>query len=130
MRTILYLLAALATIALAYWAYNENNATREALRQVRELQRDIGTERETLSVLKAEWAYLNRPERLRELSDLNFDTLQLMPLAPEHFGNVDQVAFPELRVEEVTGPVDLSAPFDGVAAETPENADAPIGGQP
>ncbi|MCB1368585.1 MAG: cell division protein FtsL [Rhodobacteraceae bacterium] len=130
MRTILYLLAALATIALAYWAYNENNATREALRQVRELQRDIGTERETLSVLKAEWAYLNRPERLRELSDLNFDTLQLMPLAPEHFGNVDQVAFPELRVEEVTGPVDLSAPFDGVAAELPENADDPIGGQP
>lgn len=130
MRSLFYILAAMATIGLAYWAYNESNATREALRKVRELQRDIGAERETLSVLKAEWAYLNRPERLRELSDLNFDMLQLMPLGPEHFGNVDQVAFPEIRLDEVTGPVDLSAPFDGVAAEVPDEAQSRIGEQP
>ena len=117
MRSLFYVFAALATIGLAYWAYKENYATQAALRRVDQLQREIGQTREDLSVLRAEWAYLNRPERLRELSDLNFDSLQLMPLAPEHFGLVEQVTFPSIPMDEVTDPVDLSAPLDSEVAQ-------------
>ncbi len=109
MRGLIYALAALAIIALAYWAYNENYATQAALRRVDTLQQQIGDQREKLGVLRAEWAYLNRPDRLRELADLNYLTLGLMPLTSVHFGLTEQVAFPQLDVNDITGPVDLSA---------------------
>lgn len=94
MRALLYVSSALAVMALAFWAYGENYETRRVLRDVEELRRDIGLMREALSVQKAEWAYLNRPERLRALADLNFERLQLMPMSSEHFGDVEQIAYP------------------------------------
>jgi hypothetical protein len=94
MRPILYALSFLAVIGLAFWAYRENYATQKSLRQVEALQTEIGTLREALAVQRAEWAYLNRPDRLRELSTINFDRLGLFPLEPTQFGQIDQVSFP------------------------------------
>ena len=96
MRGLASLLAALAVIGLGYWAYHQNILTQHSIREVEQLQRQIGVERERLSVLRAEWAYLNRPDRLRELADLNFERLGLMPMTPEHFGDVHQVVYPTL----------------------------------
>ena len=120
MRSLIYALAAFAVIGLAYWAYNENYATQDALRRVEKLQQEIGKKREKLSVLKAEWAYLNRPDRLRELADLNFETLGLMPLAADHFGEVGQVAYPRPVLEELGPTVDLSAEDDPLMPEAQE----------
>lgn len=94
MRTFLTLLGILAVIGLANWAYQENYKTRLALKEVRELQRDLGIAHSRLAILEAEWAYLNRPDRLRDLAELNYGRLQLLPLMPDAFGHVDQVAFP------------------------------------
>lgn len=91
-------------MGLAFWAYNENYQTQRALNEVETLQHQIGELMETRSVLRAEWAYLNRPDRLRDLASLNFDRLGLMPLRPEQFGRVDQIAYPVLRIED---PVDV-----------------------
>ena len=79
MRPLTYLACALLVMGLAFWAYRENYRTQAALGEMRQIQRDIAGLREDLGVLRAEWAYLNRPERLRELVDLNFDRLQLIP---------------------------------------------------
>jgi hypothetical protein len=117
MRTILYLLSALAVISLAFWAYQENYRTQTALREAARTQAAIASARERLSILRAEWAYLNRPDRLRDLADLNFDRLGLLPLRPESFGRVDQVAFPQsplagaiLDAIETAGPLAAGGP--------------------
>lgn len=94
MRSVYIVLSALFVMGLAVWAYKENYATQEVLRNVSQIQRDIGHQREELAVLRAEWAYLNRPGRLRDLAELNFDRLGLLPLLPEQFGIVQNVAFP------------------------------------
>ena len=84
MRSLLFVLSAFAVMGLANWAYQENYRTQEALREVETLQKAIATNRETLGILRAEWAYLNRPDRLRELVILNYRAVGLLPLAPSN----------------------------------------------
>jgi hypothetical protein len=94
MKAFLSVLAAVSVMALAFWAYRENYATQAALDDVQRLERRIAETREALSVLNAEWAYLNRPDRLRDLAEMNFDRLALLPILPDQFSAVDQVSFP------------------------------------
>ncbi|MEM9582699.1 MAG: cell division protein FtsL [Pseudomonadota bacterium] len=109
MRGLLFGLFALVVMGMAYWSYSENYKTRDSLRTATALQREIGASRETLAVLQAEWAYLNRPERLADLADLNFERLQLLPITSSQFGTVTQVAFPPATfdIEELTGSIEV-----------------------
>ena len=94
MRSFLYIMMFNAVIGLAFWAYQENVHTQRELAYVEELQGSIGQARNRLAILRAEWAYQNRPRRLQDLADLNYEHLQLLPLRADHFGHVDEVAFP------------------------------------
>ena len=109
MRGLLYLLSALMVVGLGFWAYNENYATQESIREVRDLNRQIGEAHARLRMLNAEWAYLNRPDRLRDLADLNFDRLGLLPLMPDGFGRVDQVIYPAMPLGPLNGSVMASS---------------------
>jgi hypothetical protein len=100
MRGLATIFAMLGVVGLGYWAYHQTILTQQAERRVEQLQRQIGAERERLSILRAEWAYLNRPDRLRELVDINFERLGLVPLAPEQFGRAVQIPYPQ-PAEEV-----------------------------
>ena len=107
MRPVLYVLSFLALIALGFWAYRENYATQAALKDVESLQRQIVGLREALSIQRAEWAYLNRPDRLRDLATVNFDRLGLLPMEPGQFGSAAQVAYPRQALPEIDFPVDI-----------------------
>ena len=94
MRYLLPLSALVLVVLCATWAYRVNYATQEALNRVADLRAEIAREREALAVLKAEWAYLNRPDRLRALVTANAEALGLVALSPEQFGEPAMVAFP------------------------------------
>ena len=109
MRQFLYVTSFLALIGLAFWAYRENYQTQASLKDVRQLHRDIGAAHERLVMLRAEWAYLNRPDRLRDLAELNYSRLELLPLMPEAFGNIDEISYPRAPRLPITDPIELSS---------------------
>ena len=123
MRGIVYVLATLGVIALAFWAYRETHATQRAEAEMRALQAEIANLREAIAVQRAEWAYLNRPDRLRALVALNFDALELLPVRPEQFGDPEQVAYPPPALPEpLSGAVETTLDLDA-AAETRATAE-------
>ena len=99
MRSILYLLIAMVVMSLAFWAYRENYRTQDALNEMEAVQRDISGLREQLVVLRAEWAYLNRPARLRELVALNADKLNLAPITSDQFVDSAKIDYPPPPVQ-------------------------------
>lgn len=80
-------------IAAAVWAYQENDATRASYSRLKTLEKSISDERERIAVLEVEWAYLNRPQRLRSLARLISDDLWLFPIADTRFGDIEQLSF-------------------------------------
>ena len=113
MRPFLFVISAMILMSLAFWAYRENYATQRALKDVSNLNQEISNLREALSQQRAEWAYLNRPSRLRDLAALNFDSLGLLPIEPGQFGRVNQVAFPmpPLAFPDLGEPIDTIGEF-------------------
>ena len=109
MKALLYFLSTMAVVGLAFWAYRENYTTQQALREVDRLHAEIRASHARLAVLRAEWAYLNRPDRLRELADLNFDRLALLPLRPDQFGTVADLPEPLPPAPEFDNVIELSS---------------------
>jgi hypothetical protein len=94
MRGLLVIPSILAVMGLAVWAYQQNYATQAAARDAERLRADIAALRERRALLQAEWAYLNRPDRLAALAEVNFERLGLMPIQPGRVAPVEQVVFP------------------------------------
>jgi hypothetical protein len=94
MRTLLLFLAAAGVLLLGFWAYRENYATQQALRNQAALQREVAQLREAIAVPRAELAYLSRPDRLSELVLVNFAQLKLLPMRPEQFAAIEDIPFP------------------------------------
>ena len=106
MRPVLFILSFLAVLASAFWAYRENYATQGKLKEIAALQDEIATLRESIALQRAEWAYLNRPDRLRDLATINFDRLGLLPMEPQQFGLSSQVAYPAPPMLIITGTIE------------------------
>lgn len=94
MKVVFHLSAIVFVAVCATWAYRVNYAAQDALGRVAALQAKIAHEQEALGVLHAEWAYLNRPDRLKTLVAAYSDDLGLIPLTPEQFGEAAMVAYP------------------------------------
>lgn len=110
MRAVLYLSAVVLLAVCATWAYRVNYATQDALNRVADLRSEIAEEREALSVLRAEWGYLNRPDRLRALVRENAEALGLVELTPDQFGAVTDAPFPPPPAPVSTTPDGAGAP--------------------
>ena len=79
---------------------------------IKQKQAEIAQAREDISLLKAEWALLTRPARMRDLLERHQDILNLTPLPSNHIGTLADI--PEKPVmPPVEAPVERSA--DGSA---------------
>ncbi|MGQ0611410.1 MAG: cell division protein FtsL [Paracoccaceae bacterium] len=123
MRGFIYVMAFLGLLGLGAWAYSENYDMRAQERQIAELQAEIGALRDAISTQRAEWAYLSRPERLRELVNLNFDRLELMPMEPAQLGSANAVAYPMPSADELLPPGLLLDLSQSVSVAATLNAD-------
>lgn len=81
MRGPLHFLAAAAVALIAFWAYQVHYDAQAALDRAAAMRAEIAREREAITVLRAEWAWLNRPERLSALVAAHAETLGLEPMA-------------------------------------------------
>ncbi len=82
-----------ACAILAVWAYTTAGKTRMALSELRMIENEIAKEREHIEILRAEWAILNRPERLRFLVEQNASMLSLRQIHAENYGLSTQVPY-------------------------------------
>ncbi|MEM1345515.1 MAG: cell division protein FtsL [Pseudomonadota bacterium] len=110
MNRIGFALSMLVVVAVAAWAYHVNYRTSEALRAVAALESAIAAEHERLQVLSVEWAHLNAPERLKRLVQ-EHPSLGLVPLEPEHFGEVATIPYPPRRPLAPESPVQPDTPL-------------------
>lgn len=78
------MLVSFAALALQLVKYSVQDVTQE----VEALQAELDDERDELKMLQAEWAYLNRADRLRTLSD---KYLQLVSMSGERIVVLDVV---------------------------------------
>ncbi len=105
MRALLSIISFVAVMALAFWAYRENYATQTQLKEMAKVQDEIAALRDEIAMQKAEWAYLNRPTRLRDLAAMNFDRLGLMPMTSLQLSSAAEVAMPVAEPVLITGEV-------------------------
>ncbi len=89
-----FALSMLALVAAAAWAYHVNYETQEALARLAKVKAEIAREEERLRVLEVEWARLTAPDRLRRLVAEHNGRLMLMPMAPDHHGEVAAIPYP------------------------------------
>ena len=76
MKNLLYIFVTIAVIVLAFWAYQESFETKAALKKIKTVNTEINNAQEKLSVLRVEWAYLNKQLKLIELNTNHFDDLR------------------------------------------------------
>lgn len=112
MRPLFVILAFLAVLASGFWAYKENYATKQALKDANRLNREIAALRESIAVQRAEWAYLNRPDRLADLVSVNFDRLQLLPMQPSQFAPLRDLPAALPVLPEISDTITLQADTD------------------
>ncbi len=114
----IYLLWAALTLVVGTGLFLVAYAVDERQAHLAKLHEDIRKTTETIHILKAEWAYLNDPSRLDQLSD---DLLGLKPIRPDQFTTI--AALPDRL---------LPAPdrFPSSPSSTPSHSTPPVGNAP
>lgn len=88
----------LALIGSAVYAYTIKYQTAYRAEQIAKTKIEIKAERDAIGVLRAEWSFLTRPERVQQLSDrflelqqLNADKIVTARQLPERTARVDSI---------------------------------------
>jgi hypothetical protein len=66
------------------------------------LERRIDRQESELSLLKADWAYLNQPARVGPIIARHAEALGLQPTKPQQFGSIDDLPMRPVLVKDTT----------------------------
>ncbi len=91
-----------AVLSAAYVLYSLEYSIRGTERQISRATAAITNEKETISLLNAEWSSLIRPDRLQRLAEQN---LNLKRVSPDQFVKINELAArvpaePPVKLEE------------------------------
>jgi hypothetical protein len=100
------------------WLYGVKHSVAVQDRELREIRRETEVARERIAILRAEWALLNEPERLRGVAQRH---LQLESMLPTHFTHPAELGRRLPGAVQFAGAPDLFAP-PPAAAEPPRSA--------
>jgi hypothetical protein len=81
--------------SMAFGLYQLKDAVQRSEKELARLERELITSQESIHVLRAEWSYLNRPDRLSALAGRH---LALVPVAPNQVGDIS--ALPPRPIED------------------------------
>jgi len=70
---LLHVIAIGALVSSAVYAYSIKYETTLAAEQLQKMRAKTQRERDAIAVLKAEWQFLNRPDRIQTLADRHLD---------------------------------------------------------
>ena len=106
LRFLLFGTIIVSTFALGLWTYKINYDSRAAAQRVKELENSILSANKQFKILNAEWAHLNRPDRIRKLAEYYFFELRLTPINPDDFISFSDVYLGESSENDSTALVD------------------------
>lgn len=96
MIRVINLLLVMAVVGLSVGLYDIKYRAEGADRHARQLEQRIAKEQDAIRVLRAEWSYLNQPERLQELA-ARYSALK--PLTAAQIGTFEDVPMPHMADE-------------------------------
>ena len=88
-------------VAAAAFTYNTKHRVEGQRAELRRTEAAIRFERDTITILKADWSLLTQPSRLQKLTEIYQDELQLAPLEPRQIVGVDELPAPPVDIENI-----------------------------
>ncbi|OAI27587.1 hypothetical protein A1351_01505 [Methylosinus sp. R-45379] len=120
MLRILNVVAILALIGSGFYAYSIKYQTMLRAEQINKMKREAKSERDAIAVLRAEWAFMTRPERVQDLADKYLD---LKPVAVTQIATAQSLPEKPERIDSIGRKLDALGL--GGAATTPAASEAP-----
>ncbi len=91
MRRLVTVASFVLALVLALSLYLIENQVQQMERELANLDAELLGNRRAIQVLKAEWSYLNRPERLQALAARHVEALALAPVSPDQIVQFDDL---------------------------------------
>lgn len=120
----LNIVLALSSVAVLVAVYGLKYSVEEVAKSKTALERQIVKQQGQLSLLKADWSYLNQPAHIQPIVERHLDVLKLQTIKQNQFG-----ALTDIPMRPVQPDTDaLTALFTSLQAGV-DPADKPIAGQ-
>lgn len=94
MMRIVNIVLVVLMLGAATWTYGVKYQTERSVARIDELERRIALEKDSISLLEADWAYLSQPSRLKTLAELYGEQLKLRQTEPEQIVHSDELPAP------------------------------------